>query len=96
MTLPAEYRKDIETAIAILKAEGCTEVYLFGSLAEGRELHARTDIDMAVRGLPKERFFEIYGRLLTSLQHSLDLVDIDRETPFTRMLLEKGNILRVA
>lgn len=32
---PAEYREDIERAIAILKAGGCREIYLFGSLAEG-------------------------------------------------------------
>ncbi|HZH88532.1 MAG TPA: hypothetical protein VFD78_05070 [Chitinophagaceae bacterium] len=33
--IPQQYREDIDKALRILKDEGCTEVYLFGSLAEG-------------------------------------------------------------
>lgn len=96
MTFPPEFRKDIETAISILKEEGCTEVYLFGSLADGLPVHRRTDIDIAVRGLDTGRYFEVFGRILSTLDHSMDLVDLDRETPFTRALLEKGIVHRVA
>ena len=36
-TKSQEYKKDIDKAIEILlKAEGCSEIYLLGSIAEGR------------------------------------------------------------
>jgi predicted nucleotidyltransferase len=96
MTFPDEYRQDIETAVSLLKSEGCTEIYLFGSLAQGKTPHARTDLDIAVRGLPRRRYFEIYGRLLLVLTHPVDLVDLDAETPFTHMLKKQGSLHRVA
>jgi len=96
MTFPAEYKKDIETAISILKEEGCTEVYLFGSLAEGRSAHRRTDIDIAIRGIPAGRYFEVYGRLLSTLDRTIDLIDLDRETPFSRILMSRGTLQRVS
>jgi predicted nucleotidyltransferase len=96
MTFHPEYQKDIDTAISILKAEGCDEIYIFGSLAEGGAPHPGTDIDIAVRGLPRTRFFGIYGRLLSSLDHSIDLVDLDGKTPFASVLEKKGTLYRVA
>ncbi len=95
MTLPVEYRHDIEKAIGILKSEGDVEIYLFGSLAVGNA-HQRSDIDIAVRGLAPARYFEVFGRLLVSLDHPVDLVDLDSDNPFVRMLLEKGSLNRVA
>ncbi len=89
MTFPEKYQKDIETIISILRGEGCEAIYIFGSLAEGNSPHRETDIDIAVKGLPESRFFDVYGRILTSTSHSVDLIDIDRETPFTRVLQEK-------
>jgi predicted nucleotidyltransferase len=96
MTLQPEYQKDLDAAIAILKAEGCREIYLFGSLADGGTLHRSTDIDIAVRGLPRPRFFVIYGKLLSSLEHPVDLIDLDSGTPFARVLEGKGTLHRVA
>ncbi len=96
MTIPDEYKKDIDRAVSILKEHGCDEIYIFGSLAEDNAVSARSDIDIAVRGIPKTKFFAIYGRLMTSLEHSVDLVSLDIATPFTRILLEKGTLRRVA
>ncbi|MCU0287661.1 MAG: nucleotidyltransferase domain-containing protein, partial [Acidobacteria bacterium] len=55
--LPVSYRKDIQTAIDILKEEGCKEVYLFGSLVNG-DFTGESDIDLAVKGLRKKFFFK--------------------------------------
>ena len=96
MTFQPEYQKDLDAAIAILKAEGCREIYVFGSLAEGGTIHPSTDIDIAVRGLSRPRFFVIYGKLLSSLEHSVDLIDLDGGTPFARVLEGKGTLHRVA
>jgi predicted nucleotidyltransferase len=89
------FRSDIERAVQILKEEGCTEIYLFGSVATG-ETHARSDIDLAVRGCPPSRFFHTLGRLMRELEHSVDLVDLDSVDPFALFLEQKGRLLRVA
>jgi predicted nucleotidyltransferase len=81
MTLPVEYRHDIEKAIGILKSEGDVEIYLFGSLVAGN-VHQRSDIDIAVRGLPPACCFEIFGRLPVPLDHPVDLVDLDPGSSF--------------
>ena len=84
----------IEKAASILWAEGAQEVYLFGSAARGM-VRQDSDIDLAVSGLPPERFFEAMGKVADFLQRPLDLVDLDEETPFTRYLREEGELLRV-
>lgn len=96
MEVHPKYRKDIDEAITILKAEGCTEIYIFGSLAEGGEPRPGTDIDIAVKGLVRSKFFSIYGRLLSSLDHPVDLVDLDGDSPLARVLATKGTLHRVA
>lgn len=94
--LPASYSRDLDRAVEILRELGCTEVYLFGSLARG-DIHPGSDIDLAVRGCPPKRFFRAIGRLLTGLEHPADLVDLDRgEDPFARHLLAEGGLVRLA
>jgi uncharacterized protein len=85
----------IEQAAAILKEAGAREVYLFGSAAAGT-LRDNSDIDMAVSGLPPEKFFEAMGRAGDVLPRPLDLVDLDDAAPFTRYLREEGELRRVA
>ena len=54
--LPEVYEKDVTRAVAILKAAGCTHVFLFGSLASGK-VREGSDIDLAIRGCPEGSFF---------------------------------------
>jgi len=96
MTLPVEFRSDLEKAIEILKNVGCGEVYLFGSLATGSSVSSDTDLDIAIRGLPKSKFFATYGKLLISLEHNVDLVPLDYELPFATFLTSRGKLERVA
>lgn len=94
-TTPNEiFQPEIERAVQILKQGGCTEVYLFGSLAEGRA-HEHSDIDLAVRGCPPGEFFQLYGKLMGELEHRVDLVRLDTADPFAQFLLEHGEMLRV-
>jgi predicted nucleotidyltransferase len=88
------FREDIDRAVQILKEEGCTEVYLFGSVASG-QTHANSDIDLAVRGCPPGRFFHTLGRLMMELDHSVDLVDLDSADPFAEFLQQKRRLLRI-
>ena len=63
-------------------------VWLFGSAVED-EASAR-DIDLAVEGLPRERFFDFYGRLYFELPKPVDLVDLSLNPPVAAIIRSKG------
>lgn len=48
--LPNSYQDDIKKAIEILKENGAKEVFIFGSIANGK-FNINSDIDIAVRGI---------------------------------------------
>ncbi len=93
--IPVSYRKDIHTAVEILSQEGCKEIYLFGSLVKGQSSD-RSDIDLAVTGLNKRNYFKILGQLLMALEHPVDLVNLEKEDHFSRMIKRKGGLVRVS
>ncbi|MCU0286803.1 MAG: nucleotidyltransferase domain-containing protein [Acidobacteria bacterium] len=93
--LPTDYRKDIEKAIHILIAEGCYEIYLFGSLAKGKS-SPNSDIDLAVKGLKDSIFFKVLGKLFGALDHPVDLLSLEEENRFITLLKKRGELLRVA
>ncbi len=94
IVIPEAFRADIERAVAILREGGCSEVYLFGSLAEGCSREG-SDIDLAVRGCPTGAFFPLFGKLMGELKHRVDLVRLDTPDPFAKFLLQQGGLLRV-
>jgi len=91
----SEFQRDIALATEILLAEGCKEIYLFGSVARGSTT-STSDIDIATVGLPKEKFFKAYGTLLSKLHRHVDLVGLDFDTDFGQQLKETGVLTRVA
>ena len=93
--LPESHRSDIKKAISILTREGCKEIYLFGSLANGNST-VESDVDLAVTGLRKGDFFEIFGKLIMSLEHPVDLINLEKKTRFVKLLKKKGELVRVA
>jgi predicted nucleotidyltransferase len=95
IALPEALRDDIDRAVRILREAGCTEVYLFGSIAEGVATE-RSDIDLAVRGCPAELFLRVYGRLTWDIQRPIDLVPLDSDDPFSQFLQEHGELIRIA
>lgn len=84
----------ITEAARILRAQGAREVYLFGSVAAGRARDG-SDVDLAVAGLPPERFFRALGLAAYALDRPLSLVDLDEDTPFTRYLKAGQELQRV-
>ena len=92
--IPDEYRADVNRAVEICKAEGCREVYVFGSVATGQH-RPRSDLDIGVRGCPTGRFYHLLGRLMDELTHPVDLVDLDLETRVTEFLEQEGQLLHV-
>jgi len=92
--MDAQLAAQLEKAVAALKAAGAREVYLFGSATTGK-LREGSDIDLAVSGLPPERFFEAMGDAGDILGRPFDLIDLDEPSPLTQYLREEGELRRV-
>ncbi len=94
--IPDDFIDDIKTAVKILNDAGCKEVYIFGSLVRG-DYHVFSDIDIAVRGLPKKEFFRIGGKLTMNLKHNFDIVELDDENNnFSKFIKENEVFINVA
>jgi predicted nucleotidyltransferase len=88
-------KKEIARAAEILRSHGAKEVYLFGSAASG-EYRKSSDVDFAIKGLPPTNFYRAVGDLLVSVSIPVDVVDLEQDTPFTRYLTTRGNLVRLA
>ena len=95
LQIPKGYEDDMNRAIAILKEAGCTHIFLFGSLASNN-VTPGSDIDLAVRGIPKGKFFRVYGKLLREIKHPIDLVNLDKPDPFARHLEKQRRLVQLA
>lgn len=85
---------DIQRAVEILRCNGAREVYLFGSRARGDE-SPDSDIDLAVRGMPPERFYRAVGEACAALSVPVDIVDLDESGPALDYFKANGEFLRV-
>jgi predicted nucleotidyltransferase len=92
--IPTDVQRDVELGIKILKDGGCTDVYVLGSVAEGRT-HPESDIDFAVRGCPPEQFFMLQGQLLMELARSSDLIDLDVDPDLSKFLEHEATLVHV-
>lgn len=93
--LPNSYKNDIKKATKILKENGAKEVFIFGSIANGK-FNENSDIDIAVKGISEKDFYKIAGILMFELENEFDLIDLDdKENRFSQMLLRIGGLLKV-
>ncbi len=93
-SLPDDLAKRVEKAAEALRAAGAREVYVFGSVAQGK-MRANSDVDMAVSGLPPEVFFRAMAKASRALGRPLDLIDLDDDNAFTQYLKKEGELRRV-
>ena len=84
----------IKRAASELKGAGAREVYVFGSAAHGTG-DVASDLDLAVSGLPPSVFYRVGARLSDQIGCSVDLVDLNINTPFTRYLRTENELVRV-
>jgi predicted nucleotidyltransferase len=84
----------VRRAADVLLEEGAREVYVFGSHARG-EARVDSDVDLAVSGLPPERFFRALSRASDAAGRPIDLIDLDEPTPMTRHLRHSAELRRV-
>ena len=93
--LPNSYQEDIKKATNILKENGAKEVFIFGSIPNGK-FNEHSDIDIAVRGLEQKKFYKVASILMFELENEFDLIDLDDiENSFSQMLLKDGGLLKV-
>lgn len=93
-SVSAETNLSIQRAAADLKSAGAREIYVFGSAAKGMG-DATSDLDLAVSGLPPSVFYRMGARISDLIGRSVDLVDLDINTPFTRYLRTENELVRV-
>lgn len=87
--------RDLDTAVEYLNSIGCTEIYVFGSAARG-DAREDSDLDIAVRGIPADKFFAVYGELMTRLSRPVDLIDLDLQHRFAERLVAGSGLRRVS
>ena len=85
----------LSRAAQALKGMGASEVYVFGSAADGR-LSEGSDVDLAVAGLPPPVFFRAMALVSGLLGRNLHLIRLEDDNPFTRYLRQEGELRRVA
>ena len=88
------YQTNVRRAVEILQEAGCTSVFLFGSLASGNA-REKSDIDLAVRGCPKGKFFHLVGKLLLAVDYPVDLVNLDMQDGLAHYLEREGELLQI-
>ncbi|MFB6274050.1 MAG: nucleotidyltransferase family protein [Salinibacter sp.] len=72
---------------------GVCDVYLLGSVADAVGFHERSDLDLAVRGLPDDRYFHALASLRRQLPAGLglDLIPLEDAQPEIRQkVLQEG------
>jgi len=89
-SLPDRYKEDIQKTVGILKKEGCKEIYLFGSLVTGK-YHDKSDIDIGIKGLPSEKFFDVYAKL----SYIIELTDFDDSKDFFEIVNRHKEIVKI-
>jgi predicted nucleotidyltransferase len=93
-SLSSDDRQHIRLAAKFLIEQGASRVWLFGSLAKGRQPTVHSDFDFAVEGLPADRFFGSVGHLLQVLPRPVDVVDFETCPPLLReQILQHGIIV---
>jgi predicted nucleotidyltransferase len=80
--------------VEILKAGGCTEVFVFGSVAEGTP-EEDSDLDLAMRGCPPGEFFHLWGEFFWQLSRPTDLIDLDSSDLFAQHLQREDRLVRI-
>lgn len=92
--IPEKYRLDIEKASLCLKEEGCTAIFLFGSLLTG-EYTDSSDIDLGIMGLSPKKYIRTYSKLNNIIKSRFDLIDFDENRDLYNLLYSIGEIERI-
>ena len=77
-------KKDEKTIITFAKKFDVKEIYLFGSSLD--QEHEANDIDLAIRGIAPDLFFDFYGKLLRYLSKPVDIINLANSSRLTESI----------
>ena len=83
--------KDKQRVFEISKKYHVQRVLLFGSSL--RDDQTAADIDLAIEGIRPEDFFGYYGELMLALSKPVDLIDLEGDSQFKRLIRREGTVL---
>lgn len=87
-------RRDVKAAVGILSDfAGVRRVWVFGSVAKGRRLDYRSDLDLAVEGLAAADHLKALGMLLDELKLPVDLVCWEQAHACLRAEIERWGVV---
>lgn len=81
----------IEKGVAILRRHGARRVLVFGSALRSPE--TARDLDLACDGVPPRKYLTALADLTDQLGLPVDLVDLSEESPFTRLVRSRGEVV---
>ena len=81
---------DRATILKCARKYNVGEVVLFGSSTEQEDAR---DIDIGVRGIDPEAFFDLYAELLLRLSRPADVVNLDKKSRFAELVEREGIVL---
>jgi len=67
---------------------GAKRVILFGSSLYPD--HSAQDIDLGISGVSAADYFAFCGELMFAAEKPVDVVDLDRDSKFTRLIIKEG------
>ena len=79
--------KDKAIILKYAKKYNLRTVILFGSCLDREDPN---DIDIGIRGIKPELFFEFYGELLLEITMPIDVVNLDKENSFNKLVEKEG------
>lgn len=86
------FKEDLAKIISISKEYGAEKVFLFGSCLE--KVQSAQDIDIAVKGVKPEKFFEMYGKILGVAASEIDLIPLEEvRVHLAKRILESGRLI---
>ncbi len=85
--LAAEVHTALPAMLARLRALGARRVWVFGSLSDGT-FDEQSDLDLAVEGLPPERFLDARVALTELAPVAVDLIELERARAELRAIVQ--------
>ena len=83
-------KKDKNTILKYAKKYNLEKVILFGSSKE--KIEAR-DIDIGVRGISPQLFFDFCWEVYRDLSKPVDIIDLSKECLFNKLIEQDGLVL---
>lgn len=92
---PSQLQREIDHAVRFLSQQpGVMRIWVFGSVAKGRRLDWRSDLDLAVEGLPASELASVWSELDQGLGMDVDLIRIEEASSVLRdQVLRHGKLL---